>query len=107
MTDQDRSSFVRALEAVASIYRHELTELAVEMYFESLRGYQLEDVSSALGRAVKGGRFFPVPADLIESINSQPAYHKPEGWGQNVKQVDRSRSVLRALREKTDEAPSE
>ena len=84
MTATDRSRFARGLAALSIAFdRYQLSEdrqaLRAEVYFESLMGFEIEEVEVAVQRLIDHARNFPVPAEVREEIwrtrrAAQPAY---------------------------------
>ena len=71
MTEAEKAKFTAAVVAVASFYGTELNKLALNIYWEALREYELKALDKAMGAHISDpehGRFMPKPADLIRHL---------------------------------------
>lgn len=66
--DRDFERFCNALGTLAEIHDKNLSKFAIAAYFETLRGYSIEKVESAISRAIGTEEWFPKPIKLIEII---------------------------------------
>jgi hypothetical protein len=68
MTNADSAVFATEMTMMAEVYGEKLSEPRLRAYFAALEDYAIEDVQVACRQATKASRFFPKPADLIESL---------------------------------------
>ena len=71
MTEAEEAKFTAAVVGVASFYGTELNKLALAIYWETLREYELEVVHEAMRSHIKDpehGRWMPKPADIIRHL---------------------------------------
>lgn len=66
--DIDFTCFCNAIGTLAELYDKELSEFSIAAYFETLKGYSIEDVEHAISHAMGTLKFFPKPVELIEII---------------------------------------
>lgn len=71
MRNNDLDAFKETLTSVYSLYRTDLSQDIIELWWRALKPHNLTDVRKALAEHVaepEGGQFFPKPADVIKSI---------------------------------------
>lgn len=71
MQPQDREMFGQMLAAVYSLYRQELSQGVMEMWWAALRTYDLAAVRTGFNSHASnpdGGRFLPMPADIVKAL---------------------------------------
>jgi hypothetical protein len=73
MTDSDKPEFLKLLMAMAELFQRNLSESAIEMYFQALRDYDIRQIQNAAGVILKTKTFhkFPLPGEFIEVIEPQ------------------------------------
>ncbi len=74
MNNSNRKEFSEIMLAMGEIYDKTLTKALVEMYFDDLSGFTIDQISGAskkhrLNQA--NGQFFPRPADIARNIDGQ------------------------------------
>ena len=65
MTEAEKAKFTAAVVGVASFYGTELSKMALNIYWDTLREYELEAVHKAMRSHIKDpehGRWMPKPA---------------------------------------------
>lgn len=78
----------------ALLYSKELSEELIELWDGLLDGYSVDECSYAFEHHMRNGKFFPKPADILETIRNYretnalfrkpPRYEKHgEGYGEN------------------------
>lgn len=74
MTDIDRERFARALVALGEVYQAKLAPAVIELYFQSLRRFEIEDIERAapILLAEPGRKFMPKPGEIVECIEGTP-----------------------------------
>ena len=79
MTNNDFDAFSEKLLGISEVYTTKpLSEEAVNVYFDSLVEYPLSVVLTGLRQAVKGAKFMPKPADVIEAIKNLTGQNKEQ-----------------------------
>ena len=79
MTNNDFEAFSEKLLGISEVYTTKpLSEEAVNVYFDSLVEYPLSVVLTGLRLAVKGAKFMPKPADVIEAIKNLTGQNKEQ-----------------------------
>lgn len=60
----DWAMFVGLLGSLCEVFRDELTETKLELYWAALVDFDLAEIKQATGKAIQGCTFFPKPAEL-------------------------------------------
>lgn len=71
MRNTDRPRFASTLAAVYSLYRVEMSEAVLQMWWAALSGYEMDAVASALTSHTSNpdsGQFLPKPADVVKAL---------------------------------------
>jgi hypothetical protein len=89
MQDSDREAFAMALIAASEVYRQEVTQQAIALWWQTLEPYPLPAVQAAVAHHIKASRFMPTPADLLAIIEGSPQDKAEAAW----------QKVLKAARE--------
>jgi len=74
MNDNDKNKFLAIMNGLADIYTADLTKVGLNMRFEALKEYSIEQVTEASNIIVKTRKYttMPVPADFITAIEGDP-----------------------------------
>lgn len=83
MTDDDAKTFSLQMIALSEIYKREVSQVLMTIYFEALREYPIDDVVRAVARHIKSpdqGQFFPKPADLIRLLEGDSHGKALQAW---------------------------
>ena len=83
MNDADRAPFAETLSAVYALFRAELSEAALEIWWRALAPHSIEAVKEAFGRHATNpdeGRFLPRPADVVREISGTAADASTLAW---------------------------
>lgn len=97
MKNTDRPRFLEALTGCAAIYRVELKNPQIAMYWEILKDYDVDAVMSAITRHLKTAKFFPAPAELLEYIPEASANQHigaDEAWAIVIESFDEESTVV-------------
>ena len=79
MTDNDFDAFSEKLLGISEVYMtKQLSAEALNVSFDSLIEYPLPLVFAGLQHAVKGSKFMPKPADVIEAIKNLTGQDKDQ-----------------------------
>lgn len=77
MINSDKQQFHQLMLGVGETYGKKITEPLMDIYFNSLQGYEIDDVTKAFSAhlvCAKHGTFFPKPADLVRIMDiGQPS----------------------------------
>jgi len=68
---KDKPKFEEALAAMAELYDKSLSPTALELYWSSLKDFEIAQIQRAFGSLAKTARFFPKPVDFIEAMQGQ------------------------------------
>jgi hypothetical protein len=88
----NRERFVMILTGVSEIYGKEISTAAINVWWQALSRYPIEDAVRAFGVHVndaESGRFMPRPADIAKVIDGSPSEKSLIAW-QKVEQAVRS-----------------
>lgn len=72
MKRDDAPQFKQTIAAIYGLYGKELTSVTLTIWFEALKGYDLQAISAALSRHCvnpDNGQFLPKPADVVRLID--------------------------------------
>ena len=70
MKESEKVEFAQVIAGLAAIFRHDVKQDAVIIYWELFKQYDLEEFKQACSKCMLENRFFPVPADIIQHIPS-------------------------------------
>ena len=70
MKESEKVEFAQVIAGLAAIFRHEVKQDAVIIYWELFKQYDLEEFKQACSKCMLENKFFPVPADIIQHIPS-------------------------------------
>ncbi len=93
MDTQDKEKFKLLMIGSGEIYGKEITKPLMQIYFQSLQKYSIEQVSDAFSKHLcdeKSGTFMPKPADIIRHLkaNDVTAENKAElAWMQVMNSI--------------------
>lgn len=73
MTPEDKQAFMEILSAAYELHGKSITEGAIKLWWNILKGYDLEQVSQALSQLSATEKFLPMPAQVIDIL-------EPSGW---------------------------
>lgn len=100
MKSEDFDRFGQMLVAVGDLYGKSMGEMAIGLYFNALKEYDLAAVRQAFDRYVKNpdsGQFMPKPADLIRMMQGTSLDASMAAWAKvdkAVRQVGTYASVV-------------
>lgn len=96
MTNNDKKRFLEIINSMAAVYRAELNEVQMKMYWETLKELSIEEVEKACFSLLKTSKFFPVPSEIIELIPSSSNYYHigaDEAWAIALESFDEDITV--------------
>jgi len=96
MQESDREAFAMALIAASEVYRQEVSQQAIALWWQTLEPYPLAAVQAAVALHIKTSRFMPTPADLLAIIEGSPQDKAEAAWQkvlQAAQEHGQSRSV--------------
>lgn len=79
MNSSDREEFVRVLNGLAAIKRVDLTKEAIELWWQSLKDWPVDDFRDAAGYLLKNCQFMPAPYDF-EQLRKGSEISSCEAW---------------------------
>lgn len=72
MMDDEKREFLNSMGVLKNLFaRESLDNATVEVYWQILKSYEIQDIKLAINRYVRNpdcGQFFPKPADIIREI---------------------------------------
>jgi len=80
MTNSDEARFVELLTGAASVKRRELTRIELSFYFRILRRFSYQQIDEALPLCLERLKFFPEPAEIIETIEGSASGRANRAW---------------------------
>lgn len=100
MQTQDIQKFTMLMAGIGELYGKTISSHLIDIYWQVLRKYELDDVQNAFQGHVKNpdcGQFFPKPADIIRFIEGNGESKALLAWAKTEKaviQVGRYQSVV-------------
>lgn len=79
----DKAAFVRALAGVYALYRVELSEAVISIWWQAMRDYDLPAIIDAFGRHSMNpdtGQFLPRPADVVKMLHGSTLDSAQVAW---------------------------
>lgn len=68
MTKENLPEFLKIITTLSAVYDKNVSEELYDIYFESLKDFDIDEVKNAAGICVKTSKFFPKPAEIIALI---------------------------------------
>lgn len=87
MFEKDSSKFAELIVGIGEIYNTRFTSAAIEIYWQLLKAFRLEDVRAAIYRHIQNpdvGKFLPKPADIIMAIEGSSQNQALLAWSKTV-----------------------
>lgn len=100
MKNADKAAFFEMLTVLGDTYGRQLPEGVLMLYWQALQGFELRDVSEAIGAHLRNpdtGQFFPKPADIVRMIEGSTESAAAVAWTkveQAVKHIGTYRDVV-------------
>jgi len=94
---QNIEAFTEMMFALGETFGVEISEFKLKIYKEALGDFSDEQIHKAMVMAIKGLRFFPKPAELIELMEGNPEERAIEAWGlvlEVIKRHGANRSIV-------------
>lgn len=69
----NRTKFIKLLSAVCELYGKELSLMAIDIYYETLKNYSYEQINKAFDAIARINKYncIPKPAEVIENIEDK------------------------------------
>lgn len=83
MQATDRAAFVRALAGVYALYRIDLSEAVIAIWWQSMKAFDLPVIVDAFGRHSMNpdtGQFLPKPADVVKMLHGSTLDSAQVAW---------------------------
>lgn len=83
MLDSDRKDFMQAMTAVYALYRVDVSDGVIGIWWQALKQFDLAAIKDALGRhAVNpdAGQFLPKPADVVKMLKGSTLDSALQAW---------------------------
>ena len=84
MVDADEVHFLKVLNGLASMFRVEIEQEALPIWWDAMRGWSLIDFKTAAAQLVKTSKFMPRPADF-EQLRKAGRPTAGEAWARAVR----------------------
>jgi hypothetical protein len=84
MRQDEVLEFQRVLSGALSLWRQDVSEFALTVWWEACKGYSIEQVSKALTTHAmdpERGRFPPMPADIVKALHGTHTDRSLVAWG--------------------------
>lgn len=95
MIDTDNAEFLKIMNSCGTVYNRKVTNELLEIYWNQLMDYSIQDVSLATKKYLKTGKFFPTIADLIELLpNNNNHIGADEAWTIVIESMDEYKTVI-------------
>jgi len=69
METKDKKQFSRTFKKLAILMDKQADQNLIQIYFDALSAYSMDDVEGGINQAIKTCRFFPKPVEIIECMN--------------------------------------
>ena len=92
MLNQDIPIFARLMTGIGEVYGKSFTMVVIDIYWNVLKDFKLEDVQAAVYRHIKNpdvGRFLPKPADIVMAIDGTSQNQALLAWTKVVSAIHR------------------
>ncbi len=96
MQQNDLLKFTTLIISIGELYKQNVSDALIEIYWESLRDYDFNAISQAITSHVKNpenGQFMPKPADIIKFIDGKPEDNALLAWSK----VDYNRNAYESI----------
>lgn len=87
MFEKDSSKFAELIAGIGEIYSTRFTSAAIEIYWQLLEAFRLEDVRAAIYCHMQNpdvGKFLPKPADIIMAIEGSSQNQALSAWSKTT-----------------------
>ena len=79
---KDKKKFREIMAALAEVFDKEISETLLAVYWQVLEPYQDDEALKALNSCLKGCKFFPKPADILEFLQGKVDDRAVQAWEQ-------------------------
>jgi hypothetical protein len=93
MQPQDRPAFVETLTQSLEVFDKEAKPATIALWFETLKGYQIQDIMQAFSIHLASSKFAPKPADIIDAIHAKYWKTADEAWSDALRLADQNATV--------------
>lgn len=93
---KNKKKFRELMAALAEVFDKETTETLLAVYWQVLEPFSDEQAIQALNRCLVSCRFFPKPADLLESLQGKEEDRATQAWelvDKTMRQVGNYQSI--------------
>lgn len=93
---ENKREFRKLMAALAEVFDKEITETLLGVYWKVLEPFSDEEAMGSLNRCLVSCRFFPKPADLLESLKGKEEDRATQAWelvDQTMRRVGNYQSV--------------
>ena len=82
MTPQQKPEFILTLCAIGEMFKRDITETIIEIYWKIFERFEMESFKQAASRVMMKERFFPVPAVILDEIVGTDEDNALKAWEQ-------------------------
>jgi hypothetical protein len=86
---RDRLSFAKLISGLAVALGRELSEAAIEIYWNALARFSDEQINEAINAAAQTCKFFPKPVELIELVEGNREERATAAWDSLLTAIQR------------------
>ncbi|MFW8589843.1 hypothetical protein ACOI22_03475 [Glaciecola sp. 2405UD65-10] len=85
----NRQTFNVQITGLCDYYRRELSDLAINVYWNGLKGMTDKDFINAVAQEVATNEFFPKVPDILKHVTTQPRLENKSklSWCNNTSQL--------------------
>ena len=78
----DRQKFVELMTGLSQLYEKEVSQFALELYYDILKGYEYAQVDKAVKQVVSNNKFncLPKPAEILEYLEGTRDEKAMQAW---------------------------
>lgn len=106
MNDQDKARFKVLIEQMFDVYDKEVSNSTLKIFWESLKGFEIKNVSSCVEKYVHSNSHFPKPFDIVNLCRSNLAYeqkqltheYQPVSKEKAAENIQKIKDMLRGLK---------
>lgn len=82
MTPQQKPEFIMTVCAIGEMFKREITETIIEIYWKIFERFEMEAFKQAASRVMMKAEYFPVPAVILNEIIGTDDDNALQAWDQ-------------------------
>ena len=89
MENKDRVEFAKKIVGLSEVFNASMSEMAIEIYFNTLSEYTIEQVGAAVSVILKNRvyNWMPKPAEIIEAIDGGKNVKALSAWDDVIAEI--------------------